>query len=72
MDRNHLSVSAAKLYAHLGTASPPMLVDVRRQDAFDADDRQIIGALRRAPDEVDRWSWGCPSAGRLWPSAPHI
>src|SRR5262249_37158043 len=55
MDGN---LSAAELYAHLGTALAPMLVDVRRQDAFDADDRQIIGALRHAPGEVDRWSRG--------------
>jgi hypothetical protein len=45
MDGTLLSVSAAELYAHLGTASAPMLVDVRRQDAFDADDRMIIGAV---------------------------
>jgi hypothetical protein len=36
MDRNLFPVSAAELYAHLGTASAPTLVDVRRHDAFDA------------------------------------
>ena len=60
MDGNLVSVSAAELYAHLGTAWAPALVGVRRQDAFDADDRQIIGALRHAPEEVDRWSWELP------------
>ena len=64
MDGNLLSVSAAELYAHLGTASAPMLVDVRREDAFDADDRLIIGAARHAPGEVDRWSRELP-VGRI-------
>ncbi len=49
MDGTLLSVSAAELYAHLGTASSPILVDVRGQDAFDADDRQIIGYPLAAP-----------------------
>jgi rhodanese-related sulfurtransferase len=60
MDGNLLSVSAAELYTRLGTASAPMLVDVRREDAFDADDRLIIGAARHAPGEVDRWSRELP------------
>jgi rhodanese-related sulfurtransferase len=55
-----LSVSASELYARLGTASAPMLVDVRRQDAFDADDRLIISAVHRAPGEVNRWSSDLP------------
>src|SRR5258708_11787223 len=60
-----LSVSAAELCSRLGAASAPMLVDVRRQDAFDADDRQIIGALRHAPQEVDRWSRELPVIGTV-------
>ena len=60
MEGTLISVSAAELYAHLGTASAPMLVDVRRQDAFDADDRMIIGAIRRAPGGVDQWSRELP------------
>ncbi len=65
MDGNLLAVSAAELYSHLGTASAPILVDVRRQDAFDADDRQIIGALRHAPEEVDRLSRDLPVGGTV-------
>lgn len=38
MDGSLISVSAAELYPHLGTASARTLVDARRQDAFDADD----------------------------------
>ena len=62
MDGTLLSVSAAELYAHLGTASSPILVDVRGQDAFDADDRQIIGAVHHAPGEVGHWSRELPAS----------
>ena len=62
MDRIPLSISAGELYAHLGTALAPALVDVRRQDAFDTDDRLIIGAVRHAPGEVDSWSRELPFA----------
>jgi len=54
MDGNH-SVSAAALYARLGTALAPVLVDVRRPDAFDADDRLIVGAFRRSPENISDW-----------------
>ncbi len=65
MDGTLLSVSAAELYAHLGTAAAPLVIDVRRDDAFDADDRQIIGAVRHAPEEVDRWSRELPDGGTV-------
>ena len=55
MDGN-LSVSPSGLYARLGTSMAPMLVDVRRKDAFEKDDRLIVGALRRAPEDVGLWS----------------
>jgi hypothetical protein len=38
------SVSPSDLYARLGTASAPLLIDVRPHDAFFADDRLIVGA----------------------------
>ena len=62
MNEIPLSVSTSELYAHLGTALAPVLVDVRRQDTFDADDRMIIGAVHHSPGEVDRWSRDVPSA----------
>ena len=55
MDGQAQSISSQQLYQHLGTASAPILVDVRRQDAFGNDDRLIIGAWRRPPEEVERW-----------------
>jgi rhodanese-related sulfurtransferase len=54
------SVSPHDLYARLGTASAPLLLDVRREAAFAADDRLIIGALHRAPEDVERWQTEVP------------
>jgi rhodanese-related sulfurtransferase len=33
------------------------LLDVRRQDAFDADEALIVGAIRRAPEAVSQWQY---------------
>lgn len=63
MDGKAPSVSAAELYACLGTAAAPLLFDVRRGEAFGKDDRLIAGALHRAPEEVENWSGGI-TAGR--------
>ena len=56
MDGNTQSISPLDLYARLGTASAPLLLDVRRDPAFAEDGVLIIGALRRSPGDVDRWS----------------
>jgi rhodanese-related sulfurtransferase len=58
-----LPVSPHELYARLGTASAPVLVDVRRQEAFDVADRLIIGAIHRRPEFVPQWLSELP-AGR--------
>jgi rhodanese-related sulfurtransferase len=56
MDRHgRFSISAQDLYSRLGTVSAPLLIDVRRAAVFEADDAMIVGAIRRAPDEVERW-----------------
>jgi rhodanese-related sulfurtransferase len=55
------SIQVSDLYARLGTASAPMLLDVRRQDAFESDNKMIIGASRRAPEDVETWSKELPS-----------
>ena len=53
-------ISPHDLYARLGTASSPLLVDVRRQAAFDADDRLIVGARHEAPEAVGGWAGALP------------
>src|SRR5262245_51852333 len=60
MDGNAHSISSNDLYARLGTANAPMLVDVRRAQAFDDDDRLIIGSARRLPEEAAAWSDALP------------
>jgi rhodanese-related sulfurtransferase len=57
------SISPDQLYARLGAASAPLLVDVRRTEAFESDDRLIVGALRRDPEHDPQWLKGLP-AGR--------
>ena len=56
MDPEIPSVSSDELYARLGTASAPVLLDVRRNEAFSKDDGLIIGAFHRSPEEVEPWS----------------
>jgi rhodanese-related sulfurtransferase len=54
------SVSSQQLYARLGTAAAPLLVDVRRADAFGADQAVIIGAIHRPPESVSDWRADLP------------
>jgi rhodanese-related sulfurtransferase len=61
MDGNQTSISSNELYARLGTAAAPLLLDVRRKDAFGADDKLIIGAYHQSPEEVDRWQKNLPA-----------
>ena len=63
MDGNAPSVSAHDLYARLGTAKAPLLIDARRAQAFESDDSLIVGSARRLPDDVSVWRNGLP-AGR--------
>src|SRR5262247_2556263 len=56
MDARIPSVSSSELYAVLGTASAPVLLDVRREEAFSKDNGLIIGAFHRSPEEVEPWS----------------
>jgi rhodanese-related sulfurtransferase len=54
------SVSPHQLYARLGTAAAPVLLDVRGEDAFRADDDMIIGAVRRLPESLASWRHALP------------
>ncbi len=46
------SISVSQLASRLGRADAPLLLDVRRAAAFDADPRVISGALRLAPEDI--------------------
>jgi rhodanese-related sulfurtransferase len=60
MDGKTLTVSPDDLYACLGTATAPLLVDVRRVQEFETDDRLIIGSVRRLPEDVSSWRKALP------------
>ena len=55
------SISPQDLYTAIGTAAAPVLIDVPRSAAFAADNRMIVGALRRNPDEIQNWREQLPS-----------
>jgi rhodanese-related sulfurtransferase len=56
-------LSPLELYRQLGTATAPLVVDVRAAEDFAADDAMIVGAVRRVPETVDQWRHDLP-AGR--------
>lgn len=55
MDEGRFSISADSLYARVGTAAAPRIIDVRRAAAFDADERMLVAAIRHDPADVGRW-----------------
>ncbi len=54
------SISPQNLYARQGTAAAPIIIDVRRAEAFDADDTMIIGAVRRTLEDAATWRASLP------------
>lgn len=60
MDDSRFSISGPALYACLGTARAPVIVDVRKAPAFDADRTMLVGAIRQLPLEVDVWRAALP------------
>ena len=61
MDGQKLSISAHDLYARLGTATAPLVLDVRRAPAFEKAESLIASAMRRAPDDVQTWQRRLPA-----------
>jgi rhodanese-related sulfurtransferase len=57
------AITVAELRAQLGTAAAPIVIDVRKPEAYDADSRTLAGALRRAHDLAADWAAELP-AGR--------
>jgi hypothetical protein len=62
MDKGRFSISAADLYARLGRAAAPIVIDARRAPAFEADERMVAPDLagvfgRRAPSPLRRSRW---------------
>jgi rhodanese-related sulfurtransferase len=61
MDGQQPSISPSDLYRRLGTASAPVVIDVRRAAAFEAADSLIASAGHRTPDNVEQWGRDLPS-----------
>jgi rhodanese-related sulfurtransferase len=58
-------ISTAELRSALGSATPPLLIDVRRLPAFRESGEMITGALRRDPADLDAWRKSLPSASEV-------
>src|SRR5207237_10091432 len=63
MDGISPAISPSELCDQLGTASAPVLIDVRPHDSFFADNRLIVGAFHRVPADVEHW-WRDLPVGR--------
>jgi thiosulfate sulfurtransferase len=59
------SMSVAELQTALDSGNAPLVIDVRRQEAFIKDPQTISGALRREPDRVTEWIGDLPKATRI-------
>jgi rhodanese-related sulfurtransferase len=61
MDGQNASISPHDLYARLGTAAAPLVLDVRRVAAFEKAESMIASAIRRSPNEVQTWRQALPA-----------
>jgi rhodanese-related sulfurtransferase len=53
------------LIARFGAATTPLLIDVRREHAFVADEWMIAGAIRRPPETVGEWLKDLPKGREI-------
>jgi rhodanese-related sulfurtransferase len=56
------TITASQLYEQLGTARAPIVLDVRLSKDIASDDRAIVAARRRDPEDVGRWSKDLPAS----------
>jgi hypothetical protein len=56
-----MSISFSELRSALQGSEPPLIIDVRKQVAFETP-TDIAGALRREPDAVESWRKELPKA----------
>ncbi len=55
------AMTVSELAKLAGTAKAPLLIDVRREPAFQSNGSLIAGAIRRAPEGVEQWRVGLPT-----------
>lgn len=56
MDGNPLSITPLQLRGQLGTARAPIVLDMRQSADIGPEDRTIVSARRRNPEDVARWA----------------
>lgn len=56
MSASYTSISSDKLSRLIGTASAPMLIDVRLEEDFSADPRLIPSAVKRSHLDLQQWA----------------
>jgi rhodanese-related sulfurtransferase len=61
MDGQQPSISQQDLYARLGSAASPIIIDVRRAADFSTAESLVSSAFHRSPEEVERWRHDLPS-----------
>src|SRR5687768_4615773 len=59
------SISAENLKQSLRSATPPLVIDVRRRERFFDSPYLIKGALRRDPERVQEWKQTLPRASEV-------
>ena len=65
------SMTVARLSEMLGSSTPPLVIDVRRREAFMKDTKTLAGALRRDPEQVAAWARELPGAETVVVSCVH-
>ena len=65
------AMTTAQLSDALASATPPLVIDVRRREAFLKDRKTIGGGLRRDPEAVDAWARELPGADRIVVTCVH-
>jgi len=65
MEQTLSSISPTELYARLGTAWAPTVVDVRRPADFATAGELIVSAYHRDPDKVEQWRRDLPNGGHV-------
>ena len=63
------STSVSELAKVLGTARAPLLLDVRPEQAFEAGEHLVAGAIWRSPKQLEHGATTCPGTGRCWSTA---
>ncbi|MGZ5126039.1 MAG: hypothetical protein ACXWC1_24955 [Burkholderiales bacterium] len=58
-------ISIEKLSTSLKSGLAPLLIDVRRRDAYLKDTKTLAGALRRDPEPVSEWGPELPAAAKV-------